>query len=763
MGWGDIYNKAKNRAGQLGKNGLVFLTLGSGAVPKASADYTQTPQPVAQTHTIEQTMSMADININNYLSYQSTRFNNETPTINVDYAYSNNTETDASAWYSPDKNTIHFQADTQYINTTLAHEVHHRNLQQSGIYELDMSLEQNYQLHCHDEISANLAGLMQKRQEYLSAKTPEEKQKIIDNCPSEYAYYFDAVKNGKINPESKSPDDFDNEMKFITKKNYEHWMDNYQEYYNPLHREAVALYATEKDYDKLVTNDENYNKTKKSCYMIGGIDFSKYMTQEVEIPQQVKQAQHMIEQKDHKLAIHEVLLMEQNKTRITDRPLYDMSLEQTAKLQHHKQNADDIRNLQSYRKKWLEANNSSDGQASTVNIEMSSELERKWTLAVLEGKIKPEGDKFTPEEQDFIKQNCSYEIGDYNYTQIADAMGKLEATYNLSDYGYKLNRLNIYSDCGLDNLDGLAEPQITDPNIVTLSSKYKIYDISDPTQLNLRPFNKDTDIVFVTPNIDSSIKLDEQINIARQTMFWENAKAHNPEIVKAMDGMNNAEKAQAVNQIIGNFQQKLQSNPYLMAQYNEYDVKMCQHLESVRFFNNGANSNNTIDSSHIYNTGNENLDIQCQRMVSSSLPEMPKEISEIINNHENNNIDTKQSTAYYGVPKYDKNEEVLYATIYDMQQPFLANELISRKQYQFTQYQETQNAHQATIEQEVNNKSAGHIETSQQSSSTMSATDRIMMLRGLKTNTTTTPTPKQNYTQTLSQQQMNNLLTNRER
>ncbi|MBR1372945.1 hypothetical protein IJ556_00655, partial [bacterium] len=136
----------------------------------------------------------------------------------------------ASAWFISKKNAIQLFVKEEQSNefsqsaTTLAHEYWHKHIHKTGVLNLHMGLEERYKLAVDNELSASIVGLLQLRQEYLNAKTAEERNEIANSDPAKhYAYYFSAIEQGKINPFSSSPQDFQNEMQFIARETQKMW------------------------------------------------------------------------------------------------------------------------------------------------------------------------------------------------------------------------------------------------------------------------------------------------------------------------------------------------------------------------------------------------------------------------------------------------------------------------------------------------------------------------------------------------------------
>ncbi|MBP3688071.1 MAG: hypothetical protein J6J35_06905 [Alphaproteobacteria bacterium] len=205
------------------------------------------------------------------------------PTRRIDYQVDTlQTLKFAAAEFSPDENTItvnYVKSKDNSFNesrSVIAHEQKHRDNHKAGMKNLPMSLEQYYKVRCHNEISATMCELLQLRQEYIDAPTEKVRKKIMeDNL--KFDYYFEAVKQGKINPLSSKSADFEKEMRFIATETQKMWMESYALAYDGKHTSSADDFFSEHRYDELQPNNANYAKARKIAYTIGGIDFSKYI------------------------------------------------------------------------------------------------------------------------------------------------------------------------------------------------------------------------------------------------------------------------------------------------------------------------------------------------------------------------------------------------------------------------------------------------------------------------------------------------------
>lgn len=164
---------------------------------------------------------------------------------------------------------------------TLQHEQKHRDNYNQGMYEYALSPEQAYKIEMHDEISANMAGLFEVREEYLQTGD----MSVFDKKGRErYGYYADAVKKGEIKPFSNKKEDFDKEMALIANGTRDMWMRDFANIYVD-YGVNDAKYYGEKDGKHAAYYDQNYERARKIAYTIGGVDFTQYMDKDVEIPE----------------------------------------------------------------------------------------------------------------------------------------------------------------------------------------------------------------------------------------------------------------------------------------------------------------------------------------------------------------------------------------------------------------------------------------------------------------------------------------------
>ena len=169
-------------------------------------------------------------------------------------------------------------------NAVLVHEQKHRDNENQGMYAYAISKEQAYKLNMHDEISANMAELIYLRDEYL--KTGDIS--VFEENGGHFSFYAEAIKNGEVNPFSNSKEDFDKDMSLIVNRTRDMWVKGFGHTSYVEQNSGNALYYGEIDGKHAEFYDQNYERAKKIAYTIGGVDFTKYMDKDVEVPEQGK-------------------------------------------------------------------------------------------------------------------------------------------------------------------------------------------------------------------------------------------------------------------------------------------------------------------------------------------------------------------------------------------------------------------------------------------------------------------------------------------
>ncbi len=166
-------------------------------------------------------------------------------------------------------------------DNVLIHEQKHRDNNNQGMYEYPVSPEQAYKLNMYDEISANMASLLLLRQKYLETGDIS----IFDkNEQGRFSFYKEAIERGEINPRSNTKEDFDKEMRLIANGTKDMWMQDFStDYVKQNSSNAVSYGDMTGKYAQYY--DQNYERGKKIALTIGGVDFTQYLDNDVEIPE----------------------------------------------------------------------------------------------------------------------------------------------------------------------------------------------------------------------------------------------------------------------------------------------------------------------------------------------------------------------------------------------------------------------------------------------------------------------------------------------
>lgn len=200
-----------------------------------------------------------------------------------------NTRTDAGGYFTPPDGTVtlNYQRGNETFNnwslspSVLVHEQKHRDNYNRGLYAYALSPEQAYKVNMHDEISANMASLIYLRDEYLKNGDIS----VFEQDGGRFSFYTDALKRGTINPFSNKKEDFDKEMALIANGTRDMWVRDFG--YSSYIEQNVGFARRygETDGKHAAFYDQNYERAKKTAYTIGGVDFTKYMDKDVEVPE----------------------------------------------------------------------------------------------------------------------------------------------------------------------------------------------------------------------------------------------------------------------------------------------------------------------------------------------------------------------------------------------------------------------------------------------------------------------------------------------
>lgn len=162
------------------------------------------------------------------------------------------------------------------------HEQKHRDNASQGFYAYAVSPEQAYKREMHDEISANMASLIALRQRYLETGDLTLFDRVENG---RFAFYKQAIEKGEIKPNSPYQEDFDKEMRLIVNGTQKMWIENFGN--GSYIENGTYHYLAEGDFEGKYAAywDENYQNALKIAYNIGGVDFTKYIDKDVEMPE----------------------------------------------------------------------------------------------------------------------------------------------------------------------------------------------------------------------------------------------------------------------------------------------------------------------------------------------------------------------------------------------------------------------------------------------------------------------------------------------
>lgn len=194
-----------------------------------------------------------------------------------------------SAAYDPRTNTITSMVGETEKTTeeyselnkrlVLIHEQKHKDNALDNLRSGNMTIEQYYKICMHDEVSANIATLIAMREEYL--KTGDIRVFYDTDFP-EFSFYGDAIQDGSIKTNSKNKDEFDEEMSLIANGTLEMWENDIALLYASTHVRLATIYEMNGNNNEKA-DDTIYQQNLKKCYgkNLGGIDFSKYLTDDI--------------------------------------------------------------------------------------------------------------------------------------------------------------------------------------------------------------------------------------------------------------------------------------------------------------------------------------------------------------------------------------------------------------------------------------------------------------------------------------------------
>ncbi len=191
--------------------------------------------------------------------------------------------------------TIAFCSDTSIVRnfienndlyslrlSIMVHENKHRDNVLNGLRNLNLSPLQFTKMCMHDEISASICELLTLRYEYLLA---EDKAAFLKNAKKgKFSYYFNSVDEGKIFPEKQDSQSREQEWAFIAQETKNWWIKTYAPIYLPSIIRMGERHLQKIDGNTLdEINTMDYQKVFAIAYNIGGINFWKYIDNDISI------------------------------------------------------------------------------------------------------------------------------------------------------------------------------------------------------------------------------------------------------------------------------------------------------------------------------------------------------------------------------------------------------------------------------------------------------------------------------------------------
>lgn len=370
-------------------------------------------------------------------------------TVSVERA--NNT----GAYQNPETNSItsNFIKENNEWNewaqgdNILIHEQKHRDNNNQGLFEYPVSPEQAYKLEMYDEISANMASLLLLRQKYLETGDIS----IFDKTEQgRFSFYKEAIEKGEINPRSNVKEDFDKEMRLIANGTKDMWMQEFAE--TELYRDCGASSAV--SYGDMTGKyaqyyDQNYERGKKIALTIGGVDFTQYLDNDVEIPEVGRKQlrEYLIGNENYKPAEDVKKLSNQDLAKKYNIPAYDgsMSLQQYQDyLQHYLLCQD-----QKYTLHYLGVSKLATGKEGLLDQSKAINDAKNNGFNYIKANEELITAAVTTAAQDYAKKGDKLpEANDEAYNKAVDKLYEIEI-----DDGKNKRKVNIRQDLGLYDKD----------------------------------------------------------------------------------------------------------------------------------------------------------------------------------------------------------------------------------------------------------------------------------------------------------------------
>lgn len=179
--------------------------------------------------------------------------------------------------YQNNKIVRNFVKNSKYHRMQLpyfAHEWwHHHNKKIKYWLKIKYSPSQFAQLRMHEEISANVAAILTADLEYQLA---EDKNAVIKKYENTYmGFYFQAIKDGSIKPESTNQEALDKKYTLLINGAISMWERLYRAHYSRSLNSSIKQYL--RDFGFRKPYPDNYQKILTHMYTFGGVDLSRYI------------------------------------------------------------------------------------------------------------------------------------------------------------------------------------------------------------------------------------------------------------------------------------------------------------------------------------------------------------------------------------------------------------------------------------------------------------------------------------------------------
>jgi hypothetical protein len=171
---------------------------------------------------------------------------------------------------------------------TLLHETKHNTNFKKRLSYLRLSPLDYIKTRAADEISANMVQVLTMRYEYLAARTPEEKEEVLKEYDkTRFSFYGNAIRHQKVFPEKKDQASRDQEWSFIMNETKKMWMKECMPCYIPAFIKMSKfhmnyLYKPTRIKEQM---QANYRLSRERAFTIGGVNFDKYLKNDIEIQQ----------------------------------------------------------------------------------------------------------------------------------------------------------------------------------------------------------------------------------------------------------------------------------------------------------------------------------------------------------------------------------------------------------------------------------------------------------------------------------------------